>query len=178
MINIVKIDTLILIMLFLTAILKNIPKEYSMFILVVLGREYWINFKLSTFTVVYIIIGFGIGTLIVKELYYNKNKSRKGNLANFNMIVLVVLEEVVWRQIAMGVLKSLFSAKMQLLFVPFLSGLFLLSHQLKTLSMYIFSCFLYLGSIYFPGINIGLHLGWNFYVLNRNWGITSKIQCK
>ncbi len=173
MINIIEINMLIIIILFIIVIFKKIPKDFSMFVLIILGREHWENFRFDVCTGLYIIIGFGIGTLIAKELYRNDNERRIRNIfANFNMIALVVLEEIVWRQIAMGELKIIFDCKMQLLFIPFLSVLFLFAHRLRTLPMYIFSCFLYLSSIYFPGSNIGLHMGWNLYILNRNWNIT------
>lgn len=87
----------------------------------------------------------------------------------FDVLVTVVFEEIVWREIILhSVLNITTNIYIIFMFIVLTSFLFVIAHKVKNLyqfaEMFLYTLILSFSSLFLSGMNLGLHLGRNNYI--------------
>jgi len=159
-------------------------RQISIIFLAILTLPYIINVKdisiIFNFKLLYILIGIILSPFVTYLTYiivFKQKLRMKLPKPNISMIISSTLEEFVWRHIILSQLIILTNRIMLIEFSIILSIIissifFTLGHKQKTImnyiEMFLFTLVISVGYLLFEGINIGLHIGRNFYIYTLN----------
>lgn len=137
--------------------------------------------EIFQFDVLFLIIGLLIApliTIITCKIFFNKNLKLLLPKMNVKIIYKATLEEFLWRNLILSqmilLLSLIVDSKVAILAAVIISTItFVLAHSRKNnleyLEMFVFSLLITIAYLVYPGLNIGLHVGRNLFILaNRS----------
>ena len=164
-------DVLICGILGIMVLNKRARNEIWMVMIIILGRKYWYSNGQNILIIAqHFVLGFLFGIIymrIICKTIFEDNHVYFNPKLDCTLCAAVIIEELSWRTVVLGMVRTAFNINNPYLLsvcIILLSLLFVAFHKKATLEMCLYTCLLYYSSIFFPGANVGLHLGRNYFI--------------